>query len=648
MVMTLVIDSALYFNKVHAGVSMADQSLGGSTYDEAVNLVDQRVKVINTQPVTLVKDTKQWTVTPEQMGQIVDIDASVTAAMQVTRQSNVVKDLARRLKLYFGPQNLSLVGEIDQEKVDAFIAEVAGELDVPPVNQSLSVEGDNIEAIEGTSGVVVDREKLEARLLDAFFSHSTAQIEVPMTTKAPEAMGSSTDEAITMVQTMLSGDVTLTYLAPLPAQTTATTIAGAEQTAAVVEQQTATTMPPETTSTTIVETAGGTKMTFISETKTFTPAELRDLLDFRADEKDGTSVLVPYISSDKLAPFLHRIEGPMTVPALNASFKSDVQGFFCSVVPGHAGKGLDHEATAAALTAAALSADDRAAEVVVKDIEPELTTEEAEAMGINTPLGSSDTIYEGKPERAWNVRLATARATNTDVQADTINWKITTSGSVLLAPGEEFDFAKLVGPRTAQAGFLGAVGIQDGQYVDGILGGGICQVSTAIFNAALQAGLKITERHNHSIYIDHYPRGADATVTSGGEPKNLRFVNDTPNFIWIYGWSNGIRTIVTIFGTSDGRKASITCSEPYEWSPKPQETSTVLDPEVPWGETSIAFAGQDAFKLTLTRVIQWPDGHKTSEEWYSEWEAKAAQVAFPTSTTLGPNGSPTATTIPTP
>ena len=81
----------------------------------------------------------------------------------------------------------------------------------------------------------------------------------------------------------------------------------------------------------------------------------------------------------------------------------------------------------------------------------------------------------------------------------------------LIAPGEEFSFNKTTGARTAAKGFLEAPVIINRELSTG-LGGGVCQVSTTVFNAAYEAGLKMTDRANHALYISHYPQGRDATV----------------------------------------------------------------------------------------------------------------------------------------
>jgi vancomycin resistance protein YoaR len=356
---------------------------------------------------------------------------------------------------------------------------------------------------------------------------------------------------------------------------------------------------------------------------TIEPATMRDLLD---DPSRGAGagagadkpVPAPRISAERLGDYLEEVAGDLEVPAVDASFQTD--GTAVWVAAGTAGATIDASETAGNLTVAALKTTGRTAVLALTAVDPELTTAEARAMGITTQLGSYQTQWTGTPVRQHNVKLATEKTSNK-----------------LVAPGEEYDFAKVLGPRTKEEGFTIVPGIGAGGLED-VFGGAICQVSTTAFNAALLAGLKITERWNHSLYIDHYPAGRDATITSGAAPKDLRFVNDTPGYIWIWAESDGISTTFVIFGTDDGRKVTLQTSERYGVTAG-LDTTTVLDPALPLDSTSVVFGGQDAFKLKVTRNIEWPKGRTTTDTFISEWKAAAKIVAVPTSTT-------TATTVP--
>ena len=127
-------------------------------------------------------------------------------------------------------------------------------------------------------------------------------------------------------------------------------------------------------------------------------------------------------------------------------------------------------------------------------------------------VASYTTTYGGEANRLHNVRLVVAQLVDNH----------------LIAPGAEFSFNRTTGERTAEKGFREAPVIINGELQTG-LGGGVCQVSTTVFNAAYDAGLPITARTNHSLYISHYPTGRDATVNY--PDLDLKFVNDTRHWL---------------------------------------------------------------------------------------------------------------------
>ena len=132
------------------------------------------------------------------------------------------------------------------------------------------------------------------------------------------------------------------------------------------------------------------------------------------------------------------------------------------------------------------------------------------------------------PERKHNIMLASKSLNN-----------------LLVAPHEEFSFNKTVGARTEKRGYKTAKIIVGGEFVDGV-GGGICQVSTTLYNAVLLAGLKIIEFHPHTLQVGYVEPSFDAMVNSGS--ADLRFVNDTFNPIIINTFANGERLKIVING----------------------------------------------------------------------------------------------------
>lgn len=102
-----------------------------------------------------------------------------------------------------------------------------------------------------------------------------------------------------------------------------------------------------------------------------------------------------------------------------------------------------------------------------------------------------------------------------------------------LAPGEEFSFNNLTGKKTGKNGYKYAPVIVDGEKSYGI-GGGVCQVSSTIYMAAVNSGLQITDHHNHSEPVAYAPDGMDATVVYGY--KDFKFRNNTDKLLYIYTW----------------------------------------------------------------------------------------------------------------
>ena len=222
--------------------------------------------------------------------------------------------------------------------------------------------------------------------------------------------------------------------------------------------------------------------------------------------------------------------------------------------------------------------------------------------------------------------------------------KITTkyASGVILAPGEEYNFDRQIGERTPERGYRLAKGITSQGHLEDVLGGGICQVSTTLFNAVFEAGLKITERHNHTLFISHYPPGRDATVTGGG--YNFRFVNDTEHSILIRGTSDGVITTFSIYGTKDGRKVKSQFSGFTYGKKRPEvtETNTSLGP----GTTLVSQPGQSSRSCWVKRWVTYADGTSHVDTFYSEWPEfpKVTDIGVGSTTTTAGKSTTTRTT----
>lgn len=171
--------------------------------------------------------------------------------------------------------------------------------------------------------------------------------------------------------------------------------------------------------------------------------------------------------------------------------------------------------------------------IPVTETAPSVTTEELES--INGIIGSFTSDYSSSSE---------GRATNIALALKSIN-------GTLLMPGESFSFNNIVGERTAARGYKNAATFVANQVVDG-LGGGICQVSTALNRAVIRAGLTPTERHNHSLKTSYSDYGLDSAVAWGY--LDYKFTNTYDAPIYIEATNNGSKAMtVNIYGNTQSK-----------------------------------------------------------------------------------------------
>lgn len=233
---------------------------------------------------------------------------------------------------------------------------------------------------------------------------------------------------------------------------------------------------------------------------------------------------------------------------------------------------------AATRMADALRSGTSAIEIKPVVVEAELTTAEAQALGIKEPVGTT-TEWKGRPQvKSFTTYHACcgARVSNIHRIADLVR------GAVVL-PGETFSVNDHVGQRTREKGFLPAGAIANGVHVEEV-GGGISQFATTMFNAAFFAGLPFGEYQAHSEYFSRYPRGREATM--GWEHPDLQFENDTPYGIMI--WTSYTDTSLTI---------------------------TLYSTQYAYGEQIGQTEGRsgNCISVTTTRKITYPDGRTATD-----------------------------------
>jgi len=281
-----------------------------------------------------------------------------------------------------------------------------------------------------------------------------------------------------------------------------------------------------------------------------------------------------------------------------------VSGETVRIVPSRPGVQLDVPATASAILAAASRPANRVARLSLVRAAPERTTAEALAMGIDRRMSIYKTYNSGTSDRITNLRLG-----------------VTYLDGTLVPPGETFSLNAAIGERTVERGFRPAPVIIGNEYAEEV-GGGTSQVATTVFNAAWEAGLKISERHPHSLYISRYQLGRDATVY--WPSLDLKFVNDTKSWVLVKGFVESDGISVGIYG-GETRRVESSATPLVVTGPVP--VKRVKDPTLPKGKKVVEEEGTAPTRTTATRAIYSADGELVrSETWTTSYEGETRVV----------------------
>ncbi len=317
------------------------------------------------------------------------------------------------------------------------------------------------------------------------------------------------------------------------------------------------------------------------------------------------------LDGDALAKVVRPRLGKWVQRAHNARFV--VAGSKIKVVPSRPGRDVDPSQLASAIDAAAKGGHVARLELGAR--QPELTTAKANALGIREKVSSFTTdMGPSSSNRIHNVQL----------MADFID-------GTLIRPGEAFSFNDVVGPRTAERGFL------EGQMIIGSLvlpsiGGGVCQTATTMFNNALELGLPILDRTNHNLYISHYPLGRDATVAWGG--PDFKFKNDLQHGILVKTSYTDSTLTFTFYGSGEGRRVVTRAGSRTKWTDP--SMNYAVDPNAPRGSAKVVTGTDEkGFDVSVARTVYDASGKELRHDTF-----KSRYIPDSPTTVYGPGRTP--------
>ncbi|GAC1412801.1 MAG: hypothetical protein NVSMB66_2930 [Candidatus Doudnabacteria bacterium] len=266
--------------------------------------------------------------------------------------------------------------------------------------------------------------------------------------------------------------------------------------------------------------------------------------------------------------------------------------------PGRTGETLDLKSSIDSIIKA-LDSQKNSANITILETAPLKDHSQANNLGIKELVAYGESNYSNSPNnRIFNIKVGVGKETG-----------------ILIKPGEEFSFNKNLGPVDGEHGFLPELVIKKTGTVPEF-GGGLCQVSSTVFRAAMNAGLPITARRNHSYAVGYYsPQGTDATIYPG--VQDLKFMNDmsTTLLLWPELAPNHVLRFY-LYGARDTRK--VTFDGPHSYDRKPDKS----------------------LKAVWTRFVTGNDGKDKKDVFYSTYQSPALfhkVTTFPANVSTDPN-----------
>lgn len=550
---------ASHRDRVYTGVRVGDVDLSGMTAEEAQDALLAAYPYAHGGEIRLTEPQsgRQWSFAPAQLGIELDTGASVESAMAIGRSGGPLQQLRDTFDSWYFGRALTPVMVFDEGQLQGSVSALALEVDQAAVDATISYENAEATFNPGRTGQQLDTADLRQRLVTPILALQDAEIELLVHEIAP-AQYDDQELALTL-QRAVEGPMTFYLAEPLDDLD----------------------LPPVTLS----------RETLASW-----------LFVDSQTAGDGSLQQEIVVDENAVRHWLRQFEAPLQREPVNARFYFDDDTRELVPVARHInGRSLDIEATIEQFVAQ-VGTNNRSVPFVVQEFVPDVNSDSTAAeLGITGLIDETTTWFYGSSDaRKHNIARSAANFFG-----------------VIVAPGEEFSFNKYLGSISEADGYEQGLIIVGGQTINGI-GGGVCQVSTTLYQSAFLAGFPITERTEHGYMLHYYDDGEgpgmDATVYS--PIVDTKFINDTPHYLLLENYYNEEFEALTfkIYSTDIGREVVKTEPVFSNVVPAPEDDRWEFDPDLPPGtveQIDVAVEGAD---VSLQRTVYDENGDIVLDE----------------------------------
>lgn len=487
-------------DRIYTGVMLWGNDLGTLTPTEAQQTLAAAFPYPQEATIVLfdAKTNQEWTFSPAELGLTFDVQQTVDQAYEIGREGEgIFGRFQEQFDTWYYGRQIAPVVVFDEAKLDQAINAIAGEINRAPADAALDFDGASVSYLPAQVGRSLDIADTRARLITPITNLSEVRLQLLIHETEPQIH--DTSQAAEEIEQIISGPLTLYMQEPL-----------------IDVDLERLEIPTET----LVE------WVRIQQTTA----------------ESGRVETQVFLDQNAIRTWLEPYEADLRLNPVNARYYfDDFTRELVLVEPHVNGRALDIDATAAAVARQAMLPN-RSMPLIFKDIVPVVHAgATAEELGITELVSESTTWFFG----------------STDERKHNISRSASNFYGIVIAPGEEFSFNHFLGEVSIEQGYETGLIIFGGRTIEGV-GGGVCQVSTTVFQAAFWAGFPIVERWAHGYQVSYYNdgegTGMDATVFS--PLVDFRFINDTPYYLLIENYYNEANSSLTfkMYSTSLGRE----------------------------------------------------------------------------------------------
>jgi vancomycin resistance protein YoaR len=487
----------VYASKVYPGVTANGVYVGGMSRQEAAKRLADRETSFTGGVVSISHKDTHLRIPVASLGVSYDAAKAVDKAMAYGRSGSLGDKIRDQARALVGRPTAVTEYAYPDHVLIPYLVELSNDLEVPVINAKLSFDDSTAQVTPAAPGRRLDLGRLTQLVNDRLATMSSDDIAAPVYELKPTLGTEQLKAAVGQIGNYIAGPITVTY----------------QGTERVIDQATIISW---------IEVAAEPQRDFLVSHR------IEDMFDLPPIATLG-------LSRTQVAGFVADLAGGIDQDAQNAEV-SMIDGKLSVTQPSRAGVKVDQNNAIERITESlSKSGDQRRVSLRLTTTTAEVNETNLEDLGIKELLSVGETMFPGSSAaRMTNIRQGAKRYNN-----------------VLLKPGETFSFGKLLGAVGPETGYLPELVIlanrEEKQY-----GGGLCQVASTAYRAALLAGLPITERHNHSFAVSYYtaPYGAPGVDATIYYPQvDFKFVNDTPGYILIQTKMEGSNLKFYYYGT---------------------------------------------------------------------------------------------------